>query len=903
MDVLEKDGSPRPLSPHPTTPASCPFLVVVAGPSPTPTPIKLSPPTSPRSPLSVVGGFGSGSCGRGSLAALHPLGNLFWALDGVVDESGFKCDLAPAVVVSSMVQQPVARSRKFAPRGRGRAASSPSDESGWSKETRRRRGSGKFPTHSPAPDMLGTPPVAPLVVPVCSRSSSPSSCAYIPLIVASLAAVRPIVVLAYGLGLRGCSLFALDRDPPHVATAPSLSNVVVSYVQGQKITPQILLEGLRVWVVDGCDWQVNQLSYFEFDVVFHSSERLMMVASCTSFTLPLNQLLISIKVASNGSKSVGQLSKVWVLVEDVPAELRSIPFLMAFAVLLGKPVEVDGESLTRLGPVRLRIWCVDPMDVFPSVYVIRLRVRLERAEAFHAPLPPPPPAPSSLEKHDDGSAGGGKNPSGVNEKTAPVVTPISGVGSNMPVIPLSPSTSGIEDLASSPTRAVMAPVSKKKKSTVRKAQILEHVVDFFSSLYAARSESGMSISHSLWDAPSRISPAENDALILPLSDEEIWEALVCSIIQGFCLGTVDISRLNHDVISLIPKVNGAELISQFRPIALISNMTIFPAKGFATRLSPVAHLALSPFQFAFIKGRFIFDGILCLHEIVHDLKPRNSKAVILKLDLEKAYDSVNWPFLRQVLLAKGFDGAYVHQIMQLVLGGHTAISVNGQVSTFFANGRGLRQGDPLSPILFNFVVDALSRILSRVAASGHISPVISHLIPHRVPHLKYADNTIIMVESNDSCLAHLKFIMLCFEASSGLKINFAKSEVIITRVDDVEALRVAHLLNCNLDSFPFKYLGLPIALDKLCAKEFAPIVTKVGNRVLLWRSIYITNVGKVALINSCLSSLPMFIMGFYLVSAACMFQQQWRLFTKHEGRDYFDLLLSKIRASSSSLLR
>ncbi|KAE8818216.1 Peroxidase [Hordeum vulgare] len=117
--------------------------------------------------------------------------------------------------------------------------------------------------------------------------------------------------------------------------------------------------------------------------------------------------------------------------------------------------------------------------------------------------------------------------------------------------------------------------------------------------------------------PSRISPAENDALIVPLSDEEIWDviksansnaasgrhgfsipffkrfwpqlkALVYKIIQGFCLVTVDISCLNYAVISLIPKVKGAELISQFSPTPLINNMAKFPAKGFSTRLSPVA---------------------------------------------------------------------------------------------------------------------------------------------------------------------------------------------------------------------------------------------------------------------------------------------------------------------------
>lgn len=124
-----------------------------------------------------------------------------------------------------------------------------------------------------------------------------------------------------------------------------------------------------------------------------------------------------------------------------------------------------------------------------------------------------------------------------------------------------------------------------------------------------------------------------------------------------------------------------------------------------------------------------------------------------------------------------------------------------------------------------------------------------------------------MVELNDSCLAHLKFILLCFEALLGHKINFTKSEVIITGIEDGEARRVAHLLNCSMGSFPFKYLGLPIAPGKICAKEFAPIVNKVGNRVLPWRGRYNTNAGKVALTNSFLYSLPMFTMGFYLLSA------------------------------------
>ena len=93
-----------------------------------------------------------------------------------------------------------------------------------------------------------------------------------------------------------------------------------------------------------------------------------------------------------------------------------------------------------------------------------------------------------------------------------------------------------------------------------------------------------------------------DGFSIPLF-RNFWpklRSLVCNVIQGFCLGIVVISRLSYAMISLIPKVKGAGLISQFRPIVVISNFAKFPAKGFATRLSLIAHMALSPSQSAFV---------------------------------------------------------------------------------------------------------------------------------------------------------------------------------------------------------------------------------------------------------------------------------------------------------------
>ena len=95
---------------------------------------------------------------------------------------------------------------------------------------------------------------------------------------------------------------------------------------------------------------------------------------------------------------------------------------------------------------------------------------------------------------------------------------------------------------------------------------------------------------------------------------------------------------------------------------------------------------------------------------------------------------------------KGFDAEYIHRISQLVSGGHTAISINGEMGPFFRNKHGVRQGDLLSPQLFNFVAGGLSTILTAACAAGHIQGVVPHLSPGGISHLQYVDDTIILIE-------------------------------------------------------------------------------------------------------------------------------------------------------------
>ena len=145
---------------------------------------------------------------------------------------------------------------------------------------------------------------------------------------------------------------------------------------------------------------------------------------------------------------------------------------------------------------------------------------------------------------------------------------------------------------------------------------------------------------------------------------------------------------------MVPKIKEANTIKQYRPICLLNVDYKGITNALTVRFSPVAGKLIGEMQSGFLEERNILEGVLILHEVVHELERSGRKGLILKIDFEKAYDRVRWDFLKEVMNVKGLPDEWISWVVQTV-------QVNGHRGKYFRTFLGLRQGDPLSPLMFN----------------------------------------------------------------------------------------------------------------------------------------------------------------------------------------------------------
>ena len=167
-----------------------------------------------------------------------------------------------------------------------------------------------------------------------------------------------------------------------------------------------------------------------------------------------------------------------------------------------------------------------------------------------------------------------------------------------------------------------------------------------------------------------------------------------------------------------------------------------------------------------------------------------------------------------------------------------SVLINGEPAGFFSSSRGLRQGDPLSPLLFILVMEALSKLVLKAVEEGFLDGV--HISNSRsegvlISHLLFADDTLFFCKPNENNFGYLKRILLIFEAMSGLRVNLAKSVIIpIGEVPNVNAL--AQFFGCKVDYLPSSYLGLPLGASYKSKAVWDPLVERFHKRLAGWKA-------------------------------------------------------------------
>ncbi|GJS35285.1 RNA-directed DNA polymerase, eukaryota [Tanacetum coccineum] len=321
---------------------------------------------------------------------------------------------------------------------------------------------------------------------------------------------------------------------------------------------------------------------------------------------------------------------------------------------------------------------------------------------------------------------------------------------------------------------------------------------------------------------------------------------------------------NSSFIALIPKVNDAKFVNDFRPISLIGCVYKVITKVLANRLATVISDLVSETQSAFVANRQILDGPFILNEMLNWCKRKKKQAMFFKVDFAKAYDSVRWDYLLDILHAFGFGPNWCRWIRGTFTSSMASILVNGSPTSEFPFCCGLKQGDPLAPYLFILIMESLHISFSRVVDDGLFKGFQLHGSVN-ISHLFYADDAMFIGEWSEQNLHNIVKVLNCFHLASGLKINIAKSQVLGVGVSQNVVVQAANRIGCAVLNTPFRYLGVTVGECMSRKSAWVGLVNKLQARLSKWKVKTLSIGGRLTLLKSVLGASPIYYMSIFKV--------------------------------------
>jgi ribonuclease HI/exonuclease III len=316
----------------------------------------------------------------------------------------------------------------------------------------------------------------------------------------------------------------------------------------------------------------------------------------------------------------------------------------------------------------------------------------------------------------------------------------------------------------------------------------------------------------------------------------------------------------------IYKKGDVKEIANYRPITILNADYKILTKTLNNRLTKVIHKLLHPDQVGFIPGRSIFNSIKQSELLINYAETKEENGLIVELDQEKAYDKINHNYLWEILKRFGIPEHFINIVKTLYNNANTRVIINGVISTPYQVNRGVRQGDPLSCLLFDLAIEPLASTLRNSNLEGYRIPNL----PNKLITNLFADDTSVYLRENDN-FSELQEILTDWCKASGAKFNIAKTEiipigqqefrnnVIQTRKLNPDQLPIPNEIHIAQDGEPVRILGAWMGNKLNNISIWTPTLEKIDKSLAQWAKSHPTLRGKRLIIQMIIGGMTQFL--------------------------------------------